>query len=66
MVNRTPNYGIDSANEAERLVWTRVFVAIGALAVVAGSVILFMNDDMRGSEPSMPAVPSSVDISIEP
>lgn len=64
MGNRTPNYGIDSANEAERAIWARVLA--GSAAVLAGIALTFLYDDKPESDSTIPSVPSSVDISIEP
>lgn len=64
MRNRTPNYGIDSANEAERLIGARVLVA--SAAVLAGLVLTLSLDDKQESDSPIPTVSSSVDVSIEP
>lgn len=64
MGNRTPNYGIDSANEAERAIWRSVLAA--SAAVVAGAVLTFSLDDKPESDSTIPSVPTSVDVSTEP
>ena len=64
MRNHTRDYGIVSANEAERAIWGRVLA--GSAVVLAGFALALSVDNKQSSNMPATSITSPVNVSIEP